>query len=75
MRLGKQRQGSPYAFQILSDRAFGKLKESVAIEHSPYKDQSDADLEAKIKELEEKLGYRPAEPEVLRPASGNNKVQ
>jgi hypothetical protein len=64
------RKGSPYAFQVLSDRAFGKLKETHAIEHSPYKDQSDADLEARIRELEENLGYRsPAEPKVLPPAS------
>jgi len=49
------RKGSPYAFQVLSDPAFGKLKETHAIERSPYKDQSDADLEARIRELEEKL--------------------
>jgi ribosomal protein S11 len=29
------RKGSPYAFQILADRAFGKLKETHVIEHSP----------------------------------------
>jgi len=43
------RKGSSYAFQVLSDRAFGKLKETHALEHSVYKHQSVADLEAKIK--------------------------
>jgi hypothetical protein len=40
------RKGSPYAFQVLSDRAFGKLKETHAIELSPYKNVSDEDIEA-----------------------------
>ena len=69
------RKGSPYAFQVLSDRAFGKLKETHAIEHSVYKDLSNEDLEAKIKKLEEKLGCRPAEPEVLPPAGDDPKIQ
>lgn len=69
------RKGSPYAFQVLSDRAFGKLKETHALEHSVYKDMSDSDLEAKIKELEQKLGYRPREPEILPPVSDDSKVQ
>jgi hypothetical protein len=56
------RKGSPYAFQVLSDRAFGKLKETHALETSPFDGQSDADLEAKVKELEIKLGYRSPEP-------------
>jgi len=69
------RKGSPYAFQVLSDRAFGKMKETVAHEHSPYEGQSDADLEAKVRELEEKLGYRPREPKILPPVSDDSKVQ
>ena len=52
------RKGSPYAYQVLSDRAYGKLKETHAIEHSPYEGQSNKDLEAKVRELEIKLGYR-----------------
>jgi len=28
-------KGSPYAFQVLADRAYGKLKESVALELGP----------------------------------------
>jgi hypothetical protein len=66
------RKGNAYAYQVLSDRAFGKLKETHALEHSVYKDQSDEDLEKKIKEIEIRLGYRPrepeAEPKVLPPA-------
>jgi hypothetical protein len=31
------RKGSPYAFQVLSDRAFGKMKETIAHEHSRTK--------------------------------------
>jgi hypothetical protein len=65
-------KGSPYAFQVLSDRAFGKLKETHTIEHSPYKDLSDEELEAKVKELEQKLakelGYVKVEPQILPPA-------
>ena len=69
------RKGSPYAYQVLSDRAYGKLKETHALEHSVYKDMSDEDLEKKVKELEIKLGYRPREPEVLPPANDDPKVQ
>jgi hypothetical protein len=56
------RKGSPYAYQVLSDRAYGKLKETHAIEHSPYKDVSDEDLEARILELKRKLGWPGCEP-------------
>src|SRR5215469_8357247 len=35
------KKDSPYAFQVLSDRAYGKLKETHAIEHGPYKYASD----------------------------------
>jgi hypothetical protein len=77
------RKGSPYAFQVLSDRAFGKLKETHAIEHNPYKHLSDEQLEAQIKELEQKLandlGYVKVEPQVepqiLPPAKADPKLQ
>jgi len=46
------KKGSPYAYQVLSDRAFGKLKESRVIEHAPFQDVSTPDLEAHIQELE-----------------------
>jgi hypothetical protein len=61
------RRGNAYAFQVLADRAFGKLKETHAIEHNPYRHLSDEQLNAKIKELEERLakdlGYVKAEPQ------------
>jgi hypothetical protein len=73
------KKGSPYAFQVLSDRAYGKLKETHAIEHSPYKHLSDEELNAKIKELEERLakdlGYVKAEPQILPPADKDSKIQ
>jgi len=50
------RKGSPYGYQVLADRAYGKLKETHAIEHSPYKDVSDEDIEARMAELKRKLG-------------------
>src|SRR5215469_15407759 len=66
------KKDSPYAFQVLSDRAYGKLKETHAIEHNPYKHMSDEEVEAKIKELEQKLakdlGYVKVEPKILPPA-------
>lgn len=52
------RKGNPYADQVLGDRQYGKLKETHAIEHSPYKDLSNEELEAKIKEIEVQPGYR-----------------
>jgi hypothetical protein len=74
------RKGSPYAFQVLSDRAYGKLKETHAIEHNPYKHLSDEQLNERIKELEERLakdlGYIKVEsqPQILPPAK-DDKVQ
>ena len=56
------RKGSPYGFQVLADRAFGKLKEVHQIEHSPYKDMSDEDIEKRIEELKRKLGWPGCEP-------------
>jgi hypothetical protein len=54
------RKGSPYAFQVLADRAFGKLKEVHQVEHGPYHDASDEEIEKRIAELKAKLGW-PAE--------------
>lgn len=65
------RKGSPYAFQVLRDRAFGKLKETHAIEHSPYKGVSE-DLRARIKELQEKLGLQPI---LLEPKKHDSKLR
>jgi hypothetical protein len=57
------RKGSAYAFQVLADRAFGKLKESIQHEISPYHDVSDADLVSRIAELERELGISSSAPE------------
>jgi hypothetical protein len=50
------RKGSPYGFQVLADRAFGRLKETHAIEHNPYKDLSNEELEARG--TENQVGFR-----------------
>jgi hypothetical protein len=55
------RKGSPYAFQVLAHRAFGKLKEVHQVEHGPYHAASDEEIEKRIAELKAKLGW-PAEP-------------
>jgi hypothetical protein len=47
-----------------------KLKKTHAIEHSPCKHLSD-ELKAKIREIEEKLGYQRGETKVLFPADEN----
>lgn len=71
------RKGSPYAFQVLSERAFGKVKETHQVVISPYEDLSHEDLATQIKRLEEQLGYRKpevlSEPEILLPVSGDSK--
>jgi len=71
------RKGSPYAYQVLSDRAYGKLKETHRIEHTPYSDASDEDIEKRIAELKAKLGVTDIthEPQVLPPADKDPKVQ
>jgi hypothetical protein len=51
------RRGNAYAFQVLSDRAFGKLKETVHAEISPYREYTDEELQKRLRELEQQLGY------------------
>ena len=63
------RKGSPYAFQVLSDRGFGKLKEHIEHEISPYREMSDQDIKARITELEQQLGFSSPEPTMLPPAT------
>jgi hypothetical protein len=60
------RKGSPYAFQVLSDRAFGKLKETHAIEHNPLKSLSNEELDKRIEELKTKLNLVDAPPRYCR---------
>jgi ribosomal protein S11 len=70
------RKGSPYAYQVLSDRAYGKLKETHRIEHTPFEAASDEDIEKRIAELKAKLGVTDItdEPKVL-PRADDPKVQ
>jgi hypothetical protein len=74
------KKGSPYGFQVLADRAFGKLKEIHQIDHSPYKDVSNEDLEAHVEQLEAKLvasleerGYTITKPPQLLPPVNDSK--
>ena len=55
-------KGNAYAFKELSDRVYGKMKETVAVDVNPYRRMSDEDLKARIKQLEAELGYAPALP-------------
>lgn len=48
-------KGSAYGFQVVSDRAYGKLKESVEVTNV-YKELSDADINQRITELLTDLG-------------------
>lgn len=54
--LGK---GNAYAFQVLSDRAFGKLKETKEVTHR-HGDIPDGDLQARIDKLMQDLGLAQA---------------
>jgi hypothetical protein len=65
------RKGSAYAFQVLADRAFGRLRESIQHEVRPYADQTDEQIRERIRELERELGIASA-PEALPPASEKN---
>lgn len=49
------KKGNPYAFQVLSDRAYGKVKEKQELTHR-YEDVSDADLQRRTEELIRELG-------------------
>ena len=47
--------GSAFGFQVLADRAYGKLKESKEINHT-YNETADGDLAERIAALERDLG-------------------
>jgi hypothetical protein len=68
------KKGNAYAFQVLSDRAFGKLRETIFAEISPFSGQSDEELIRRIREIEQKLGYAPSElePKILPPPKEND---
>lgn len=48
-------KGSAFAFQVLSDRAYGKLKETKEVTHR-YEDVPDADLQQRVDALMRDLG-------------------
>jgi hypothetical protein len=50
-------KGNAYAFQVLADRGYGKLKETIHAEIGPYHGQTDEELRKRLHELEQKLGY------------------
>ena len=56
-------KGNAYAFQVLADRAYGKLKERREVEVTRYSEATDQTIVERIAELEAKLGYR--EPATL----------
>lgn len=58
-------RGNAYCFKELSDRAYGRLKETRQVDISPYKDVSSEDLAKEIKRLEVQLGYAKPEEEAL----------
>ena len=64
---------------MTENRGYGKLREVHAIEHSQFKHLINEQLDAKIKELEEKLaadlGYVKVEPKILPPADDKDKIQ
>ena len=55
-------KANAYAYKELADRAYGRLKEHVAVDIGPYRDMSDDDLKARIADLEKQLGVIPALP-------------
>jgi hypothetical protein len=63
------RRGNAYCFQVLSDRAFGKLKETISAEVSPFREYTDEQLKKRLHELEQQLGY----VKVLPPADDESK--
>ena len=49
-------KGNAYAFQQLADRAYGKLKETHAVEVGPLQDMSAEGINERIAQLERELG-------------------
>ena len=41
-------KGNAYASKELSDRAYGRLKERIAVDVGPYRDMSNEDIQARI---------------------------
>lgn len=55
-------KGNEYAFKELSDRAYGRLKERVEFDVSPFRNMTDDELKTWIGELEKQLGLVRALP-------------
>jgi hypothetical protein len=51
-------KGNAYAYQVLADRAYGKLKETHDVQVTRYNEASDQTVNERIAELEAKLGIR-----------------
>jgi hypothetical protein len=75
-------KGNAYAFKELRDRAYGRMKETIAHQRSPLSDVSTPDLEAQIRELEAKLiaslverGYITNLPQLLQAPVDDSKIQ
>jgi hypothetical protein len=66
------RRGNACAFQVLADRAFGKLKESISHEISPFRDMSDDQLRERLAQLKKELGVT-STPELLPPVDDGSK--
>lgn len=49
------KKGNAYAFQVLSERAYGKLKETKEVTHK-YEDVADNDLQGEIDSILQRLG-------------------
>jgi hypothetical protein len=64
-------RGDAYAFKELADRAYGRHKEVREYEIHPDHNLSDADLRARVAELERKLGYSSSEPESIADSRRN----
>jgi hypothetical protein len=73
-------KGNAYCLQVLADRGYGKLKETVRHKRGPLADVPTPDLEVHIQELEAKLiaslverGYIITKPAQLLPPADKDK--
>ena len=58
-------KGNGCIFEVLSNRALGKLKESIQHEILPYRELTDEALRERIAKLERELGIPSSAPELL----------
>ncbi len=80
--LRQLKKGNPRAFKVLADRAYGKVQESIELDVSQgiverlqaarrreLEGLSDEELEERIRQLVQQLGYVPANDEARKPQS------